>query len=140
MERDPFEGGERQLLNYGHTLGHALEAATGYGTMLHGDAVAWGMRFCHRLALSRGADRRVPRAGRAAPRPARVAGLRRRSSVSEVLANLARDKKARESGLVWILPMAPGRGERTTGIGEAEVPAEVEARSCEHCRTGAGPV
>jgi shikimate kinase/3-dehydroquinate synthase len=35
--------GRRSILNYGHTAGHALEAATGYGVLLHGEAVAWGM-------------------------------------------------------------------------------------------------
>jgi 3-dehydroquinate synthase len=138
VERDPFEAGERQLLNYGHTLGHALEAAAGYGAMLHGDAVAWGMRFCHRLALRRGADagflargeRLLDRLGLPQPPPVGVA---------EVMANLARDKKARETGLVWILPMAPGRGERTTGVGAAEVASEVEAFLL-HCRDGGGPV
>lgn len=138
VQRDPFEGGERQLLNYGHTLGHALETAAGYGAVLHGDAVAWGMRFCHRLALRRGADagflarveRLLDRLGLPEPPPVGVA---------EVLANLGRDKKARSTGLVWILPMAPGRGERTTGIPEAEVAAEVEA-FLPHCRGGAGPV
>jgi 3-dehydroquinate synthetase len=35
--------GRRSILNYGHTAGHALEAAAGYGTLLHGEAVAWGM-------------------------------------------------------------------------------------------------
>ena len=138
VERDPFEGGERQLLNYGHTLGHALEAATGYGTMLHGDAVAWGMRFCHRLARSRGADREFL---------ARVEDLLDRLEVppppavevSEVLANLARDKKARESGLVWILPRSAGVGARTTGIEEGELRAELIS-FLEPFRTAAGPV
>ena len=138
VERDPLEGGERQLLNYGHTLGHALEAAAGYGRMLHGDAVAWGMRFCHRLALRRGADpaflarieRLLDRCG--VPPPPAV-------ETAKVVGNLARDKKARESGLTWILPMAPGSGERIRGIGEAEVAAEVES-FLSHLRTGAGPV
>ncbi len=138
VERDPFEDGERQLLNYGHTLGHALEAAAGYGTMLHGDAVAWGMRFCHRLARSRGADRdflsRVERIldRLEVPSPPAV-------EVSEVIANLARDKKARESGLVWILPMSAGAGARTAGIGEGEIRAELVS-FLEPFRTGAGPV
>ncbi len=126
VERDPFEAGERQLLNYGHTLGHSLEAAAGYGTMLHGDAVAWGMRFCHRLARARGADpvflsrieQLLDRLG-LPPLP--------RLSAGEVLSNLARDKKARESGLTWILPMAPQQGERIAGIGAAEVARELES-------------
>ncbi len=124
VERDPFEGGERQLLNYGHTLGHALEAAAGFGSMLHGDAVGWGMRFSHRLARLRGADGefldRIDRLLGRLDLPALPA-----LSVEAVLANLARDKKARESGLTWVLPMAPGRGERVAGIAGAEVAREV---------------
>jgi len=42
VERDPFEGGERATLNFGHTLGHAIERATDY-SIPHGDAVAMGM-------------------------------------------------------------------------------------------------
>lgn len=138
VERDPFEGGERQLLNYGHTFGHALEAAAGYGAMLHGDAVGWGMRFCHRLARRRGADaaflarveRLLDRCGIPLPPAVEADG---------VIASLGRDKKARQSGLTWILPMAPGAGERVQGIGEPEVAAEVESFLV-HLRTGSGPV
>jgi 3-dehydroquinate synthase len=40
---DEYEGERRMILNYGHTVGHALEAATGYRRFKHGEAVAWGM-------------------------------------------------------------------------------------------------
>ena len=43
VSADEREGGERMILNYGHTIGHALEAATRYKHFLHGEAVGWGM-------------------------------------------------------------------------------------------------
>ncbi len=43
VERDLHESGERMFLNLGHTFGHALESLAGFGTVAHGDAVAWGI-------------------------------------------------------------------------------------------------
>ncbi|HMO35504.1 MAG TPA: 3-dehydroquinate synthase [Gemmatales bacterium] len=52
VEKDEYETtGLRAILNYGHTLGHALEKVTGYGRLLHGEAVAIGMVFATRLAV-----------------------------------------------------------------------------------------
>ena len=45
VSRDEREGGLRAVLNFGHTLGHAIEKVTGYGVVLHGEAVALGMPF-----------------------------------------------------------------------------------------------
>ena len=60
VERDPFEHGERALLNFGHTFGHAIETAQGYGGLNHGEAVSVGMvlaaRLSHRLGLAPAAD------------------------------------------------------------------------------------
>ena len=50
VAEDPKEQGIRALLNYGHTIGHALEAATGYQSYLHGEAVAIGMHGAARIA------------------------------------------------------------------------------------------
>jgi 3-dehydroquinate synthase len=54
VERDERESGDRMLLNYGHTVGHALEAGAGYGTLLHGEAVAVGMQAAGFIAVHLG--------------------------------------------------------------------------------------
>jgi 3-dehydroquinate synthase len=54
VNQDEREGGLRMILNLGHTVGHALEQATGYKTLLHGEAVGWGMVAALFLAHERG--------------------------------------------------------------------------------------
>ena len=52
--RDPYERDLRRPLNFGHTIGHPLETVTGYGPLLHGEAVAFGMVVESRIAVARG--------------------------------------------------------------------------------------
>jgi 3-dehydroquinate synthase len=54
VARDETEQGERALLNLGHTFGHALETLTGYGVLLHGEAIAIGMTLAARLSARLG--------------------------------------------------------------------------------------
>jgi 3-dehydroquinate synthase len=54
VNKDERENGLRMILNLGHTVGHALEQATGYKTLLHGEAVGWGMIAALYLARKRG--------------------------------------------------------------------------------------
>jgi 3-dehydroquinate synthase len=54
VERDPYETDLRRTLNFGHTVGHALETVTGYGPVLHGEAVGYGMAVAVRVAAARG--------------------------------------------------------------------------------------
>jgi 3-dehydroquinate synthase len=54
VNQDERENGLRMILNLGHTVGHALEQATGYKTLLHGEAVGWGMVAALYLARERG--------------------------------------------------------------------------------------
>ena len=54
VQEDEREGGQRKILNYGHTLGHALEAVTGYRKYLHGEAISIGMVFAAKLAYDLG--------------------------------------------------------------------------------------
>ncbi|MCM1976491.1 3-dehydroquinate synthase [Streptomyces sp. G1] len=54
IDRDPYEEDLRRPLNFGHTIGHAVETVTGYGPVLHGEAVAFGMACAARISLGRG--------------------------------------------------------------------------------------
>lgn len=112
---DEREAGERALLNYGHTVGHAIEALTGYGTYRHGEAVALGMVFAARLGERMGvseaglADRTVAVLDRLG---LPTGGLR--LDPAAVWAVLARDKKARRgaagsSGVRFVLCPRPGQ-------------------------------
>ena len=100
---DPKEGGRRRILNFGHTLGHALEAASGFGGMRHGEAVAWGiaaaLEVSRRRAHLSGADaeavRRVLVGLGPFPDPERGGEALR--------AFLSRDKKATARGLASVL-------------------------------------
>jgi 3-dehydroquinate synthase len=112
VEKDEREGGLRQILNFGHTLGHALETATGYKKFLHGEAVGYGMMFATLLALS---ARRLKSMDAAAilqmilsvgplPRVPAIPGPVLRSL-------LLSDKKVRGGNVRWVLPSATGKVE-----------------------------
>jgi 3-dehydroquinate synthase len=124
VERDPTEQGDRRLLNFGHTLGHAIESSLGYGGLRHGEAVGYGILFALRLAVRRGLD---PAAA------ARMRALLARFDLpplptldpEALLTHMARDKKALEGGLVWVLPAALGEGRMVRGIGREELAAEL---------------
>lgn len=115
VERDPIESGERRLLNYGHTLGHAIEAALAYRGLRHGEAVAYGMLFALRLAEATGgaATQALPPDAAARTRSL-LAGLALPPlpplDPDALLTLLGRDKKAREGRLAWVLPGAIGQG------------------------------
>ncbi|HKV13255.1 MAG TPA: 3-dehydroquinate synthase [Thermoanaerobaculia bacterium] len=126
VERDPTEQGDRRLLNFGHTLGHAIESTGGYAGLRHGEAVGYGLLFALRLSLSRGLDRgtaeRIRDLLARFGLPPLPAGL----STGELLAHMARDKKARETGLVWVLARSLGEGLMTGGVPWEEVEAELQ--------------
>jgi len=113
-ERETGVAGGRIALNLGHSLGHALEAADGYTTLLHGEAVAFGIRGACRI----GAALRVTPPDRAA----RVEQLLDRLELGvrglpypleRVLEALGADKKHARGRLRWVLPTATGFEVRT---------------------------
>jgi 3-dehydroquinate synthase len=119
---DPLEQGPRALLNYGHTAGHALEAVAGYGGLLHGEAVAIGMRAAAGIAatLDLCPSALVERQQALVRRfglPERFAG----PTPAELWPYMRRDKKATAGALRWVLPTAPGHVEIVRGVDEAVV-------------------
>jgi 3-dehydroquinate synthase len=134
VERDEFETkGERALLNFGHTIGHAIEKATNYTAYLHGEAIALGMRAAAWLSrreggLSQEAARDLDLALIANQLPV---VLKPEVDSQAILAALGNDKKvAADGGNRWVL---------LSGIGQAEsgriVSPEMAAQAVEYLRT-----
>jgi 3-dehydroquinate synthase len=112
VSRDEREGGLRAILNYGHTVGHALETAENY-TMRHGHAVAVGMVIASRLAHRTGlCDASVP--GRVEMLiksyglPTDLSALSRKPGVRELMATVQGDKKAEGGKVKFVLPKKIG--------------------------------
>lgn len=125
VEADPTEQGPRRLLNFGHTLGHAIEAVLDYRGLRHGEAVAYGLLFALRLAEGRGLPREDAERLRSLLRRFDLPPLPRLDA-DDLLEAASRDKKARESGLVWVLPVALGDGRSFTDVPEAAVRSALE--------------
>lgn len=130
VNADERETGERMLLNYGHTLGHAIEAAVGYGTLLHGEAVAIGMhleaQIAWRLDMVDAALVERQRAllhayGLPTNVPADV-------NIDDLLARTRRDKKVSAGAVRWALPTGLGAATVRADVPEAVVRAVLESR------------
>ena len=132
VERDEREQtGLRACLNYGHTFAHAFETATGYGTLLHGEAVSLGMVAAARLAADLG---RIDEA--VATRQRRlleqfglpvVTDTLHGISDDTLLAIMARDKKALHGRLRFVLPDRIGQVELIKGVDHAAATAAIAA-------------
>ena len=122
VSMDEHETGVRRILNFGHTVGHALEAITDYKRFLHGEAVGWGMLAAAEVARARGAlaedtaARLARLVNRLGERPA-VDDL----SAAECADSTKRDKKVVAGTLHFVLPVALGR---------TEIVANVRGQSC----------
>ena len=128
---DEREDGRRIILNYGHTIGHALEAATGYGRYLHGEAVAIGMHGAAQIAQRRGLLDDA--AGRAQAKILAAFGLPSRAegvAAQELLGPLSRDKKARGKAIRWVLATGIGSVTTANDVSAAEVADALRAVGC----------
>jgi 3-dehydroquinate synthase len=108
-ERERGPSGGRITLNLGHSLGHAVEAAAGYGGLLHGEAVAYGLRAACRIGLAVGVTprERAERIGRLLD-ALELAREPLPYALDAVLDHLATDKKHSGGRLRWVLPTATG--------------------------------
>jgi shikimate kinase/3-dehydroquinate synthase len=106
-ERPATDG--RIALNLGHSIGHAVEAAAGYEGLLHGEAVAYGLRAASRIGVEAGVtpQERADRITRLLDRLG-LATEPLSFSLEAVLAHLAADKKHASGRLRWVLPTASG--------------------------------
>ncbi|OAI39809.1 hypothetical protein AYO38_06910 [bacterium SCGC AG-212-C10] len=127
VSADEREADRRTLLNYGHTIGHAIEAVTAYSRYTHGEAVAIGMRAAGLISVEMGllpreSFERQQRLIRSCGLPDTAPGL----SLDDVLAAAQSDKKVQAGAIRWVL---------LDGLGNAvvrkDVPPEVARRAVE---------
>ena len=119
---DEREAGPRRVLNFGHTVGHALEASTQYRRFLHGEAVAYGMQAACAIAAARGVCAPEVQAAVAAL-IAQLGPLPPLSDLSAAaqLKLMRRDKKVVEGRLHVVLPETIGSATVVTDVAEAEL-------------------
>ena len=126
VSADEREGGLRQVLNLGHTIGHALEAETEYKSLLHGEAVGWGLVAATYIALSTGRLDSVT-AGRIMNAVLGLGELPRMNvKTANILKRLKFDKKTRQGVVHFILPREIGKVEITSDVPEAAVRTALE--------------
>jgi len=101
---DERDGGARQLLNLGHTVGHAIETVTGYRRYRHGEAVALGLLAALRLSDAGELRAQVAELLSAAGLPTRLEG----ADPADVLAATRLDKKRRGDDVAFVLVRSPG--------------------------------
>lgn len=126
VSADEKEGGLRQVLNLGHTIGHAIEAETRYQQLLHGEAVAWGMIVATQIALSTArldsaSAGRINHAILSCGRLPRV-----KLQAANILKRLRSDKKTRQGVVHFILPREIGKVEIVSDVPEVVVKSAVD--------------
>ncbi len=119
---DERDGGRRQVLNLGHTVGHAIETATGYGRYRHGEAVGLGLLAALRLSGQAELRELVEALLRARGLPVSMQDV----SVEAVLAAVGRDKKRLGEEVPFVLVEAPGEVLHGQPVAASELRSAVE--------------
>ena len=140
VTEDERESGLRRTLNYGHTIGHALEAVTKYRVFRHGEAIAYGMLGAADLAVARGALAERERQALAkliaklGPLPS-LADL----SIPDVMAAIKRDKKVVHGRLHFVLAIEIGATMTIDDVTEEELRATLKRLGLvDHASSGPG--
>lgn len=121
VSADEHEGGLRRVLNLGHTIGHALEAETGYRRLLHGEAVAWGMIAATHIAREVGRTDSVS-AGRITDAVLSLGRLPKVNvSARKILGRLQSDKKTQNGVVHFVLPREIGKVEIASDVPQSAV-------------------
>jgi 3-dehydroquinate synthase len=126
VAEDEHDHGVRQTLNFGHTFGHALEVAAAYQDLLHGEAVAMGMRMAAELShlqgwLSAHDLQRIHRILDAAG-----LGMKPQYEASSLLTLMKKDKKMAQGKMTFILLKRIGCAERVVGVEDSNVIKSIE--------------
>jgi 3-dehydroquinate synthase len=134
VERDELEGGLRKVLNFGHTLGHAIESLGGY-QLLHGEAVAIGMALEAEVGERAGISARgTADAIRQVITAAGLPSARPRSLAPDRIIEAARgDKKARAGAIEFAIPLGVGRMAAEENGWTARIGEELVAEVLDEC-------
>jgi 3-dehydroquinate synthase len=121
VSADERESGLRMILNLGHTLGHAIEAATEYKQLLHGEAIAWGMLAAIAIGEHRGTVDTVEAARM--NRVIRAYGPLKtfQADAAELVGLTAKDKKNRSGARSYVVPVGIGNAAVLPDVTEAEL-------------------
>lgn len=134
VERDPYETDLRRTLNFGHTVGHALETVTGYGPVLHGEAVGYGMAVAVRVAAARGVlepevATRITCLLLAAGLPVTPKAVPASFAADDVIAALGKIRQVRDGNLRFVLPAAIGTSLIADEVSDEEIRAALTDRA-----------
>jgi 3-dehydroquinate synthase len=126
VERDPYEVDLRRTLNFGHTVGHAVETVTGYGPVLHGEAVAYGMAVAIRVARARGVlapsvASRIVAILRSVGLPVALRDLPAVPEEEGVIRALEKVRQVRDGSLRFVLPTGIGSALIVDDVGNDEI-------------------
>jgi 3-dehydroquinate synthase len=143
VEKDPYELDLRRPLNFGHTIGHAVETVTGYGPVLHGEAVAFGMACAARIAERRGmldwrTRTRLTDLLAAVGLPVVLDDLPVWLDVTAALGALRQIRKIRDGVLRFVLPVALGETVIADDVTEAEIRASITTGAAGYGRLRTG--